>query len=195
MVTRAETGVNESRKMARKKQCPRCKKRKDESQFGRNRSRRDGLSLWCKKCAGEYRRWYYSTDGRHTRPYRKYEQSHRIVEGAKQKLCPKCKKWKDESGFSKNQARRDGLSDSCRKCERERVRKYSRADGRRVKKHYRYEESHRIVEGVKEKRCRKCRTWKAESEFYKHRRNKDGLDVWCRECANKAQKRRLRAKK
>ena len=55
-----------------------------------------------------------------------------------------------------------------------------------MKKYYRYEQCHRVVEGVREKRCRKCGKWKAESEFYKKRKHKDGLANRCKECANKA---------
>jgi hypothetical protein len=39
---------------------------------------------------------------------------------------------------------------------------------------------------VKQKRCSKCKRWKAESDFYKRRRHKDGLAVWCKECSDKA---------
>jgi hypothetical protein len=39
---------------------------------------------------------------------------------------------------------------------------------------------------VKQKRCARCKKWKAEGGFYKHLRHKDGLAVWCKECANKA---------
>ena len=52
-----------------------------------------------------------------------------------------------------------------------------------------YEESHRVVGGVKQKRCSRCKRWKAESEFYRLRRRRDGLALWCKECTNKANKR------
>ncbi|HUS71941.1 MAG TPA: hypothetical protein VMY06_02660, partial [Sedimentisphaerales bacterium] len=67
----------------------------------------------------------------------------------------------------------------------------------RLKKRFRYEESHRVVSGVKQKRCSRCRKWKVESEFHKYSSRKDGLHVWCRECSNeavrKSHKRRLAA--
>jgi hypothetical protein len=48
---------------------------------------------------------------------------------------------------------------------------------------------------VKQKRCCKCKKWKAECEFYKMRMHKDGLAARCKECSNKAtneaRKRRL----
>ena len=55
-----------------------------------------------------------------------------------------------------------------------------------LKKYYRYEECHRVVDGVKQKRCRRCKKWRAESDFYKKHKHKDGLSEWCKECANKA---------
>ena len=29
------------------------------------------------------------------------------------------------------------------------------------------------------KRCTKCVVWKGENEFYKDKRHKDGLQLWC----------------
>ena len=76
--------------------------------------------------------------------------------------------------------------------------KRNRKDGKSVKKYYSYEDAHRVVDAVKQKRCRRCRKWKPESMYYKRRRSKDGLYVWCKECANKAtnksRKQRLAAK-
>jgi hypothetical protein len=36
------------------------------------------------------------------------------------------------------------------------------------------------------KQCSKCKEWKDESEFYRHKRQKDGLTAQCKECCNKA---------
>ncbi len=102
------------------------------------------------------------------------------------KRCTKCKKWKDESEFGKQPKSKDGLRYWCKNCVRESARRYYKKDGGRVKRYYRYEERHRVVGGVKEKRCRRCKKWKAESEFYKRHRHKDGLAVWCKECSDKA---------
>lgn len=177
------------------KQCPKCKKQKSKSEFGRNRSRPDGLSFWCQKCSREYGKQYYKKDKKHIRQYRRYEEARKVADGILKKRCPKCKKWKDKSEFNSNYQRLDGLTDYCKICDRKRVRKYYRRHGQPVKKHYTYDESHRVIRGVRQKRCRKCRTWKPESKFYKHRRNKDGLDVWCIECNNKAQRMRRKARR
>ncbi len=102
------------------------------------------------------------------------------------KRCSKCKKWKDESEFGKQPKNKDGLKYWCKNCMRETTRRHYRKDRGRVKRYYRYEERHRVVDGVKEKRCRRCKKWKAESEFYKRHKHKDGLGVWCKGCSDKA---------
>lgn len=118
---------------------------------------------------------------------------------AKMKQCTKCKKWKDESEFGKDSKSKDGLRHWCKKCNSQYYRERCEREGREPKRYHRYEERHRVVGGVKEKRCSKCKKWKAESEFYKKRRHKDGLAVWCKECADKAtnasRRKRMAAKR
>jgi hypothetical protein len=70
--------------------------------------------------------------------------------------------------------------------QKNKARKQNRKDGKTVKRYYRFEENHRVVKGVKQKRCYRCRRWKPETLYYKRHRSKDGLYVWCKECANKA---------
>jgi len=111
------------------------------------------------------------------------------------KRCTKCKKWKDESKFGKKPGTRSGVYSWCKDCVRAYMRERYKKEGKGLKQYYRYEECHRVVDGVKQKRCRRCKSWKAESDFYKRRSNKDGLAVWCKECSdkatNKARKKRL----
>ncbi len=102
------------------------------------------------------------------------------------KRCSKCKKWKDEIQFSKHSKNKDGLRYWCKDCVRAYIRERYKKEGKDLKTYYLYEECHRVVGGVKQKRCRRCMSWKAESDFYKQRRHKDGLAAWCKECANKA---------
>ncbi len=113
----------------------------------------------------------------------------------KMRRCSKCKKQKDESEFGENSTKTGGLRVWCRQCESEYARKRYRENKGTVKKYSNYEDLHRVVEGVKQKRCARCKKWTAESKFYKHLRHKDGLAVWCKECSDKAtnncRKRRL----
>jgi len=102
------------------------------------------------------------------------------------KRCSKCKKWKDESKFGKYRYGKDGLRYWCKDCVRAYMRERYKKEGKGLKTYYRYEECHRVVDGVKQKRCRRCKSWKTESDFYKAHINKDGVAVWCKVCANEA---------
>jgi prefoldin subunit 5 len=54
---------------------------------------------------------------------------------------------------------------------------------------YTYEDEHRVVNGTKQKLCRKCGEWKAESEFHKNASRSDGLARWCKICKTGAARR------
>jgi hypothetical protein len=122
-----------------------------------------------------------------TKRYYKYGETHRTVKGRKQKYCTKCKKWKGESEFGVDRAKRDGLNIRCKDCYKAYTRalhkKYTK--GKKTRAYLRYEACHRIVRGIKEKLCSRCKQWKYESDFYRHRRLKDGLSLRCRECESK----------
>ncbi len=168
------------------KQCTKCKKWKEESEFHKDCKSKDGLAYWCKKCYREYNHRRYMRIRGPVKKHFRYEESHRTIDGVKQKRCTKCKKWKDESKFGKDRYGKDGLGHDCKDCVRAYKRERYKEEGKGLKTYYRYEECHRVVDGVKQKRCRRCKRWKAESDFYKLRSNKEGLSFWCKECANKA---------
>ncbi len=170
------------------KQCTKCKKWKDESEFHEERKSEDGLQRWCKECRRQYDRKYYGRHKKTTRRNYSYEESHRTVRGVKQKHCSKCKRWKAESKFAKHSTYGDGLRYWCKDCEREYKRRYYKKNRKAVKKCLRYEERHRIVNRVKQKRCSRCKKWKTEREFYKNRARKDGLQFLCKKCSKKAYK-------
>ena len=166
----------------KEKLCSRCKQWKYYSDFYKNCRSKDGLSLGCKEC-GSKRYERIREAGRRNLPY---EKRHRVVNGAKEKLCRKCKTWKGESEFYVDRWRKDGLTEWCKNCQLASVRKRYKKTGKGLKKYYRYEECHRVVDGVKQKRCRNCRKWKAESEYYQDRWHKDGLTGRCKKCSYKA---------
>ncbi len=168
------------------KQCTKCNKLKSKSEFSKNRTCKDGLSLWCKKCSCEYNRKRYRRIRGPVKKYFVYEERHRTIDGVKQKRCTKCKKWTDESKFGKDRYGKDGLRYDCKDCVRAYIRERYKKEGKGLKQYYRYEECHRVIDGVKQKRCRRCKSWKTESEFYKNRSCKDGLHFQCKACANKA---------
>lgn len=71
-------------------------------------------------------------------------------------------------------------------------------EGKLAGKGNKYDDLHRVVDGVKQKLCRKCKEWKPESEFHKNASCKDGLAVSCKTCkaeaAREYRKRRKAAK-
>ena len=124
-----------------------------------------------------------------TKRYYKYEETHRTVRGVKQKLCCRCKQWKKGSLFHRNRRSKDGLQWPCKECEK----KYDRERYERIRKtgrkNFRYEDRHRVVNGVKQKFCHKCKRWKNETEFYKDSTRKDGLMSRCKKCSYKPAKK------
>ena len=102
------------------------------------------------------------------------------------KQCSKWNKWKDEREFYTSSRSIDGLTHSCRDCQLANAKERYKNKRGSVKKYNNYKELHRFAVGVKQKRCGRCKKWKVENQYYKHSRHKDGLAVWCKECANKA---------
>ena len=121
-----------------------------------------------------------------TRRYYKYEETYRTVRGVKQKRCPKCNKWKGETQYYKQSRTNNRLRSWCKDCEWECQRVRNRKMGKGLKTYRRYEEYHRVVGGVKQKKCTRCKRWKTESEFYKTKIYKDGLQFACKACSDKA---------
>lgn len=167
----------------KQKYCTQCRKWKGENEFGRDRAKRDGLKIRCKTCDTAYARdlrWRK----KNVREYLRFEQRHRIVKGVKQKLCGGCGQWKDESDFYRHRWAKDGLAGWCRECEISRARKRCGRKNRGARKNLRYDERHRVVNGIREKLCTKCRKWKRESEYYTDRARKDGLSFRCQKCSH-----------
>jgi len=164
------------------KRCAKCKKWKQESEFHKDRARKNGLRLYCKDCSAAYLREHRRKEGKPIREYLRFEERHRIVQGVKEKLCSRCQQWKYESDFSRNRRSRDGLSCHCKECENDQARKRLEWRKKDVRRNLRYEDRHRVVNGTKEKLCTKCNKWKKESEYYKQRSNRDGLSGRCKRC-------------
>ena len=150
----------------REKLCSKCGKWKKESEYCKDKSCKDGLTPLCRKCLQKDKE----------RHYLNFEMRHRTVDGVREKLCSKCGKWKKESEYCKDNSSKDGLSRRCRKC--------SQKPGKDKERHYlNFEMRHRTVDGVREKLCSKCGSWKRESEFYKSVSKRDVLSDWCRKCS------------
>ena len=169
------------------KRCTKCKRWKEESEFNKDRARKDGLKIYCKGCNNAYslKRRRKNRKGKEARVYLRFEDRHRVIRGFKEKLCSHCKQWKYYSSFYKSRQSKDGLSLWCKECGRKRYERIKKG----ARKYLRFEDRHRVVKGIKEKLCRKCSKWKAESEFYNNKSARDGLNELCNKCSYKAAKK------
>jgi hypothetical protein len=169
----------------REKLCSGCKQWKYYNDFSKSRRTKDGLSFKCKEC--ERARSSYKRKG--STRYLHYEERHRTINGIKQKFCHGCGKWRNEDEFYKNKLAGDGLGNWCRECIYKAAGKPYKPKGRGVRRNFRYEERHRIVNGVRQKYCRNCKRWKNEDEFYWNRPKKDGLSNRCQKCHSESLKK------
>lgn len=59
--------------MVIEKLCPRCKETKYTTEFGNNKSMKDGLTQYCKACTKAWRKNYFGTD-----KGKKYKNRHNV---------------------------------------------------------------------------------------------------------------------
>lgn len=88
------------------------------------------------------------------------------------KKCTKCCEIKDICYFSKDKYQKDGLSSSCKSCDKE-------------KNKIRKQNLDKNKYFVNEKFCPECKVKKQSSEFYSSAHSKDGLQYICKLCDNK----------
>ena len=82
-----------------------CGKLKKESEFPKDRTRKDGLHQRCKACKNAYSRQHYKTMVDNTQDG-----------GAGLKTCSSCGKQKPRSEFSRDRTKKDGLYHLCKVC-------------------------------------------------------------------------------
>ena len=106
------------------KRCTKCKRWKEVSEFCKDRLRKDGLKIYCNACVNAYVSKRYRKNKKSVRDYLRYEERHRVIRGFKEKLCSRCKQWKDHSDFFKDKSKKDGLQYRCKKCSYKPVKKF-----------------------------------------------------------------------
>jgi len=89
------------------KRCSKCGKLKNESEFPKDRTRKDGLHQRCKACKNAYSRQHYKT--------KQDAQDGGTDKGVK-KRCSSCGKLKARTEFSKDRTKKDGLYHLCKVC-------------------------------------------------------------------------------
>ncbi|RLC32266.1 MAG: hypothetical protein DRH37_01045 [Deltaproteobacteria bacterium] len=92
------------------KRCSSCGKLKKESEFPKDRTRKDGLHQRCKACKNAYSRQHY----------KKRQDARSTGSGQNRtKQCSGCGKQKPVSEFSKDRTKKDGLYHLCKTCRSE----------------------------------------------------------------------------
>jgi len=151
------------------KKCSRCKKEKDESEFGKQKITKDGLNSVCKKCRNDYRKTTYMY---HSKPVRFYYLNYK-----KAKKCTKCGKIKLIGEFCKISRNSDGYEYRCKEC----------LNPLRRKHYYEKEKKYSSIEyyegNEKVKICQKCKTVKPVKDFKVFKNGKK--TAYCKKCSEK----------
>jgi hypothetical protein len=112
--------------------CLKCKNFFDHSLFYKNKSKKDGLDLWCKNCVNEKKRNIRREKG--IEPKRvgpdpekrkisqqnfKNRKAETFVYSITEKVCSHCQTNKSVDCYRKNITYKDGYQNKCKKCEYE----------------------------------------------------------------------------
>lgn len=100
------------------KLCPSCNTELQDSSFYKDKSKKDGLSTYCKPCRREKTRLYEVENKDKVDLWR--EKRLREVAGGwhkDSKICPKCKESKSHKEYSKNKGSITGLHVYCKACD------------------------------------------------------------------------------
>jgi Recombination endonuclease VII len=138
------------------KTCPKCKVEKDEREFPKCKTAKDGLHHWCKAC------------NRVSCAALRLIISERPKIIPKTRMCTKCKAEKDARKFYKNKYDREGLTNWCKDCIKEHQLEFSKKP--------------KIIPHTKT--CLKCRIEKNGGEFHKNNGDKTGLFYICKACCH-----------
>ena len=101
--------------MSKQKRCPHCGET-DITKFGIDRSRKDGLTLYCRACnTRKHREDTAKHRDKRNAYFRDYRRTHPKPKQPKPKACPMCGETRLEM-FGKNRRAKDGLTVYCRTC-------------------------------------------------------------------------------
>jgi len=100
------------------KKCSKCKIEKDDGEFSKDRSAKDGLQDKCKDCERKYRLENKEHISRRNKEYNKLMKDRPKI-NIISKICGKCKIEKGIDEFNKNKSRKDGLQFQCKCCNKE----------------------------------------------------------------------------
>jgi hypothetical protein len=110
------------------KRCSKCGEEKPLAEFGKNKSRRDGLQSYCKSCVK-----INSKERRHKKGAKPRKTAGQCSAGMK--ICLNCGKEKAANAehFHRHAAKPDGLAIYCKSCAKERGRRYRETNPEKVR--------------------------------------------------------------
>ena len=97
------------------KRCPDCGQEKAVSEFGNNRTTKDGLQVYCRSCCA--RRGAETYRRKRERVGKTVRKSPQVPEG--HKYCRRCDEVKPYSEWHRNARQSDGLASYCKLCRKE----------------------------------------------------------------------------
>lgn len=101
------------------KHCNKCNTSKSILDFGKNKSTKDGLTNWCKKCTTENQHSHTEARNERARVYRqKIAAQHKDI-GITELQCNKCNTSKSIDNFCKNKNTKNGFNHMCKSCVKE----------------------------------------------------------------------------
>lgn len=146
------------------KQCNQCKQLKDESEFYKDRTKKDSYATICILCKKKNAKPYIP------KPFISVGEIRSKRDEYGRKYCEKCKQWKYESDFYKDIKQKDGLCYVCKQCS------YTPKI---------YQSPLLIRDKQGRKQCTKCKQWLKIEYFGLNKTNADGLSGVCKLCINK----------
>jgi len=159
-----------------KKECNLCNRELPIAKFYKNRRFKDGFNATCIECEKNRQKNYI---------YKWKEKFYEINKDLVEKECIGCYRILPVFYFNKNKRRKDGLTSTCKDCEKKRLDKYiQKWEVERKKK----KDDLFTLFPTFEKRCNTCKRILSASQFYPKARSKDGLSSNCNECDRKIAK-------
>lgn len=104
------------------------------------------------------------------------QNKHKTTPPKGKKTCSSCGKTLPLSDFGKNESRADGLQPMCKECKRK--------DQKEYRDRMKTAIAPKAEKDPETKRCPKCGRDLPRSAFHAKLEAKDGLQSWCKECAN-----------
>ena len=140
--------------------CSHCKTEKPVEDFSKDKSRKDGLQRFCRKCQSET-----------AKENRKKHSGRAVIVIPEFKLCRGCNTEKSGVLFNKSRSDKSGLCSHCKECT---IKTQKSCDMKNL--------SREGFAPPNTKTCCRCSLEKPSYDFGENKKRKYGLDGWCKEC-------------